>query len=290
MSIPKLSFAVPAYNRPDLLKETLNSIYQQEGLEDYEVIITDDLGLPETREVAASFPSSHFKYYANEKQLGGVENWNRALSLCRGEWVTVIHEDDLFYPWFYQFIKKRLRSNISALCVKSVVAEKPPRLIRDPNIRVFRYKPGYFIKSAFTPFPGVVFKRELLTQIGYFNPQWESLADYEFWYRLALSGHIEIIKSRACFYRISDSQWTNQAWPTMLKKSHLLRLKIAREQFNSSTLSIWMSRFFTYRNAVSYAKRFDETPAVLKKCIQFKKIPFSSVPSGWAWQLLKLIS
>jgi hypothetical protein len=51
----------------------------------------------------------------------------------------------------------------------------------------------------------------------------------------------------------------------MIRKTHLLRLRIAREQFPASPrLGRWLARFFTYRNALSYARRFAERPAPLK--------------------------
>ena len=48
VTTPELSFAIPAYNRPELLLLTIQSIVSQAGLENYEIVVTDDLGLPET--------------------------------------------------------------------------------------------------------------------------------------------------------------------------------------------------------------------------------------------------
>jgi hypothetical protein len=77
----------------------------------------------------------------------------------------------------------------------------------------------------------------------------------------------------------------------MLRQTHLLRLRIAREQFPAlPRLGHWLARFFTYRNAQSYARRFEERPVALARALRLGAIPFSSLPSGWVWAGLKALT
>jgi hypothetical protein len=153
------------------------------------------------------------------------------------------------------------------------------------------YPESYFLKSAMTPFPGVLFPRELALKLGGFDRRWGGLADYEFWYRLACAGRIEVVDTVGAFYRVSPGQWTDQVWPEMLRRIHLLRLRIAQDQFpDSPDLGRWFARFFTYRTARSYQKRFrDQHPASLARALRFKQIVGSWLPSGWVWAWLKNI-
>jgi len=74
----------------------------------------------------------------------------------------------------------------------------------------------------------------------------------------------------------------------MLRLTHLLRLQMVREQFpQSRRMGLWLARFFTYRNALSYGRRFPERPAALIRALSLRRIPGSFLPSGWVWQLLK---
>ena len=69
------------------------------------------------------------------------------------------------------------------------------------------------------------------------------------------------------------------------------RLRIAREQFpKSPRLGRWLARFFTYRNALSYAARFPQKPASLTRALRLGSIPFARLPSGWVWAALKRLS
>jgi hypothetical protein len=70
-----------------------------------------------------------------------------------------------------------------------------------------------------------------------------------------------------------------------------MRLKIAREQFpDSPRFGRWLARFFTVRNARSYARRFPQRPASLDRALRLGRIPLSGLPSGWVWQILKRFS
>jgi len=285
---PLITFGIPAYNRPELLRATLAGIAAQTGDTDYEVVVCDDGGRPETAQVVAEFPAERFALYRNQSTLGPVRNWNRCLEMARGRWVMILHEDDTLYPWYCSLVVPRLRDNLAAICVRTVQGATPPALT--PPIRpaaVRDYRPLHFIKSSMTPFPGVLFPRELGLSLGGFDERLGPLADYDFWYRLGCAGRIEVVRSVAAFYRVSDSQWTARTWPAMLRLVHLLRLRIAREQLGRGPLAKWLARFFTYRTALAYAKRFPEKPAVLGRTLRFKRIPGSFLPSGWVWRVLK---
>jgi glycosyltransferase involved in cell wall biosynthesis len=289
---PLLSFGVPAFTRPHLLRETLASLAAQTGGHDYEVVVCDDGGLPETAQVVAEFPVERFSLYRNAAPLGGVGNWNRCLQHSRGRWVMVLHEDDILYPWYLDTVVSRLRDGLSAVCTLVVQGGAPPSLPRPtfrPEVRT--YPPILFLKSSFTPFPGVLFPRELGLRLGGFDPRWGPLADYEFWYRLASAGTVEVVRTVSAFYRVTEGQWTDSQWPVMLRQMHLLRLRIAREHLaDRPRLGRWLARFFTHRSARAYARRFPQRPAGLNRALAFGRIPLASLPSGWVWQFVKSVA
>ena len=314
---PLITFGIPTYNRPRLLAETLASIAAQTTGADYEVIVCDDGGLPETAATVARFPADRFFYHRNPVRLGPVRNWNECLTRARGRWVMILHEDDTLYPWYLATVLPRLRDGVAAVCTQVIAGpsapvlpdpmvgriilnppgsetDRPrdPRRVKDnaPYPAARLYPPLYFIKSSMTPFPGVLFPRELGRRLGGFDESAGPLADYDFWYRLACTGRIEVVRAVGAFYRVTDDQWTARAWPEMLRRTHLLRLRIAREQLRSRRMGLWLARFFTYRTALAYARRFPEKPATLARALRFKKIPFSRLPSGWVWQGLKFFA
>ena len=289
---PLITFGIPAYNRPPLLAEALASLAAQTAVANYEVIVCDDGGRPETAAIVARFPAERFLYYRNPVRLGPVRNWNECLRRARGRWVMVLHEDDTLYPWYLATVLPRLRADLAAVCTKTVQGASAPILAAPTGTPAgWPYPPRYFLKSSMTPFPGVLMRRELALHLGGFDERAGPLADYEFWYRLACAGRVEVVRAVGAFYRVADGQWTERAWPEMIRQTHLLRLRIAREQFPASPrLGRWLARFFTHRNALAYARRFAGRPAPLARALRLGRIPFARLPSGWVWAALRLLA
>jgi len=203
----------------------------------------------------------------------------------------VLHEDDALYPWYMEAVLPRMREGLAAVCMKTSRGATQPALARPGPADSTAYPPSYFLKSAMTPFPGVLMRRDIALRLGGFDEKWGPIADYEFWYRLACAGRIEVVQAVGAFYRVGPGQWTERVWGRMLRLTHLLRLRIAREQFPEKPRAArWVARFFTWRNARCYRERFGDGPAVLRRCLDMGRIALARVPAGWVWQALKFAS
>jgi glycosyltransferase involved in cell wall biosynthesis len=289
---PLITIAVPAYNRPDMLAETLASIAAQTARVPLEVIVCDDGRMPRTRAVFERFRGEGYRYHANPVTLGAVANWNQCLRLARGKFVMVLHEDDILYPWYLETVLPHLEDAPAAVCMRTTRGRVPPK-VRCPQGGELAtpYPPRYFLKSSMTPFPGVLVRRDVAIRLGGFDERWGPIADYEFWYRLACAGRIAVIDAVGAFYRVAPGQWTERIWGRMLRLTHLLRLRIAREQFPQyPRTSRWMARFFTYRNARCYRERFGRGTDILRRCLGLGRVPLSGIPAGWVWRALKFAS
>jgi glycosyltransferase involved in cell wall biosynthesis len=91
-----ISICIPAYKRVDYLNRLLQSIVIQE-FKDFEVIVTDDSPNNEVEILCKKFaPSLSIRYYKNPVALGTPDNWNKAISLAKGAWIKLMHDDDWF--------------------------------------------------------------------------------------------------------------------------------------------------------------------------------------------------
>lgn len=289
---PRVAIGVPTYNRPELLRETLASIAAQRGHVPFEVIVCDDGGLAATRAVVEQAALPDVRYYVNRPALGAVRNWNRCIALAEAPWVTILHEDDALFPWFLATVAPQFQADIAAVAIRCVQGERlepppAPSAVPPPH----DYPALWFVKSSMTPFPGVVFPRELALRLGGFDAAQGGTADHAFWYALARAGRFVVIRHVAAFYRVNPGQWTERAWPAMLRSLHVLRLRIAREQLpRARRLGRWLARYHTARSARAYSCRFTERPLTLLRAQRFERIPLGWLPSGWVWAFLRLIS
>ncbi len=96
---PLVSIIVPAYQREDLIRETLLSALEQR-FDSFEVVLVDNHSADRTFEVAQAMARDHarLRVFRNDENLGPVRNWLQCLSHARGEYAKVLFSDDLIAP------------------------------------------------------------------------------------------------------------------------------------------------------------------------------------------------
>ena len=93
MTTPKFSVLIPTRDRPATLRHTLATVVSQAG-DDYEIVVADNCSGPETRRIVEELDAQKIRYLRSDEILPMAENWERGLSLCSGEYVTVLGDDD----------------------------------------------------------------------------------------------------------------------------------------------------------------------------------------------------
>ena len=99
--MPDVSIIIPAYNRTDLLRETLVSCLMQ-TYQNYEVIVVDDgseEGIAKVVEIVClDFHASGVVRYISQSHLGSNAARNRGLREAMGELIQFVDSDDLLHP------------------------------------------------------------------------------------------------------------------------------------------------------------------------------------------------
>lgn len=105
-----ISIAMTTYNGTEYVCKQVESIINQ-TYEDFELIIVDDNSTDGTYEKLKYFESKdkRLRVYKNEINIGVVKNFEKAISLCTGEYIALCDQDDI---WNCNHIKQ-LISQIS---------------------------------------------------------------------------------------------------------------------------------------------------------------------------------
>lgn len=92
----QLSIIIPVHNRPELLREAIDSIVRQ-NLDSYQIIVCDDGSDTDIEAVCAEFNLSgdQLKYSRTEDSQGAQVARNRGLSMAEGEFVMFMDSDDV---------------------------------------------------------------------------------------------------------------------------------------------------------------------------------------------------
>ena len=90
-----ISVCIATYNGDQFIEKQLNSILIQLGEND-EIIICDDFSTDKTVEIVRSFNDKRIKILVNDKTLGVVRNFERAISLSKGNYIFLCDQDDIW--------------------------------------------------------------------------------------------------------------------------------------------------------------------------------------------------
>ncbi len=89
------SVIIPAFNRADLIGQTLRSVLEND-FKDFEIIIVDDGSTDHTEQVVKPFLGGFVKYYKiKNSERAFARNYGTTKAL--GKYITFLDSDDLFY-------------------------------------------------------------------------------------------------------------------------------------------------------------------------------------------------
>lgn len=92
-----LSIALASYNGSKYIRKQLDSILFQ-TISDWELIVCDDCSTDITLQILEEYSQKdhRIKVYENERQLGFVGNFEKAISLCSGDYIALSDQDDVW--------------------------------------------------------------------------------------------------------------------------------------------------------------------------------------------------
>lgn len=97
---PKVSVMVITYNQVEFIKDTIDSVLQQD-YPNFEFVIADDGSTDGTAEIINEYARNHPEKICaitGQANLGITGNSNRGLKACTGKYIAIMGGDDLFLP------------------------------------------------------------------------------------------------------------------------------------------------------------------------------------------------
>lgn len=95
---PFISYIIPVYKRADLLEKTLDSVLRQNEVDfEWDIVVVDNEagGENDTERLIRRLNHPRILYYRNRENIGVDGNYNRCIETARGQWVAMLHGDDL---------------------------------------------------------------------------------------------------------------------------------------------------------------------------------------------------
>lgn len=119
---PLFTIAITTYNRNDMLKECLNSIFQQD-FSDYEVIIGNNYTEEILTKEALNVKDARVRIINRPKNLGQLGNMNSLLAEAKGRYFSWMADDDMLAPQCLKLINNALENFSYPKCVFSLYSD-----------------------------------------------------------------------------------------------------------------------------------------------------------------------
>src|SRR5690554_1467232 len=107
-----ISIALASYNGEKYIKEQLDSILNQ-TIQDFEIVVCDDASTDNTWEILQQYEAKdkRFKIFRNEQNLGFKKNFEKAISHCKGEYIALSDQDDIWIENHLELLFNHIQEN-----------------------------------------------------------------------------------------------------------------------------------------------------------------------------------
>ena len=231
-----ITTVIPTYRRPDLLRRAILSVLKQAGA-DLRVAVFDDASGDNTSEVVAEIArrDARVSYVCHPRNLGMMPNTAAAVDAVRTPYFTILNDDDLLAPGFFSTaVEAFKRHSAAGVFVGRLIywdmGEKD-RTRTFYNCESERLVPA--LDAAIHIISGershtwtsMMFRREVLEEIGGIDPEIGYAADLDF--ELRVLAHYPAIFSphRCAIYCLSphSSSYSDSLIPCVASMRRMLQ-------------------------------------------------------------------
>jgi len=186
--LPKVSVIMAVKDGSKYLRQAIDSVLNQ-TYSDYEFIIIDDDSKDETKNIIQNYLDPRLRPIQNRRHLGLTASLNQGLILAQGEYIARMDADDISLP-------ERLETQVHYLDCHPEIAVLGTgiRLIdKDGNPieevifpsdhELIRWNLCFYNPIAHS---SVMMRKQIIQQVGGYNPKYIRSQDYELWWRVSL--------------------------------------------------------------------------------------------------------
>lgn len=211
---------IPVYNAPEkYLEETLRSVLAQDpGPEQMQIEVVDDCspnGAPV--ELVRRVAGDRVTVHREPKNNGLAGIWNRCIERASGEWVHILHQDDLVLPGFYSALRRGVESDgrIGAAFVRhSFINDSGQTLFTSELHRETAGElAGWHEKITVQQMiqcAAIVVRRATYEKVGGYLSQLCYTLDWEMWQRIAANYPVWFEPAILASYRLHSSSATSR--------------------------------------------------------------------------------
>lgn len=276
MTTPLVSICVPTYNRATYLRESLESILNQD-YHPLEILISDNASTDQTERICRDYAArdGRIRYIRHPRNRGVYGNHNFCIQESRGPFLCFFHDDDRYEP---NIITRSVtfllqHPEVGMVCSDWQLIDDEGRVFRIRKQRVSEVIPGsvYVEKTlrsgrSSVCTPGTVIRRLALGDVRFDETGPIGFGDFVVWFKMAerhAVGHIpEILWS----YRKHQTSLSRRTVHAMAKEYFDVL-----SQYCKNYLERWPDRVAQARQWEGHIHRYLFWALAYEICLRFRE-------------------
>ncbi|NJO72179.1 MAG: glycosyltransferase [Oscillatoriales cyanobacterium RM1_1_9] len=193
-------------------------------------IIVNDASTDETLKTIAALRDTRIQVFSLEHNQGESAATNYAIHQARGEFVAILHSDDLWASDKLQkqveFLEKNPQFG-AVLTRVQVIDEKSDilpenshllqRLFLQPNRTRFQWLHYFFTKDNGLCQTSTMIRRECYDTVGFYDVRFRQIPDFDFWVRFCQHYDLYIVPEYLTQYRVHQSNISGICSETIIR-------------------------------------------------------------------------
>ncbi len=135
-----ISVVIATYNRPEYLKEAIESVIKQTYPIE-QIVVIDDFSPIDSQRVIDMFPNENILYYRKDRNMGVSNSRNIGIQKSTGDYIAILDDDDLYADNKIEVQMKHIRSIdgcIASLTACSILGNRSKDEYMETGIITFR--------------------------------------------------------------------------------------------------------------------------------------------------------
>ena len=260
----KMSVIVPTHGRVSLFKETLKSLLMQTSKE-FEIIVTDDSSKTEEQMAIKKLVEDaritnneiSIKYIFSVPNLLQSKNTNQGLENASGEYLRILHSDDILAPNCIETEIEAFEENPDCYFLNHSAKLFSKNFDYNKKEKIFISKFNIFdnwlkcniFTGCMLP-TSLAFRREVYLNIGGLNEKYKFLCDWDFFFRMILNEYLSC-RPEALFISGSLVGWRqhNESITSTMSLTHFYEHK----ELIDNIIEIYKARKILSKKDLKYA-------------------------------------
>lgn len=237
--LPRIGIVTPSYNQGAFIRETIESVLQQEYT-NYEYWIIDGGSTDDTIDILKSYGQRID--WISEKDEGQAHAINKGLQRISADILTFINSDDLYLPNALSLVARYFSAHTEAMWLTGNYA-----IVDDGGNNIQPYVAGYkkilrkrpsFRRLAVANFvvqPSTFWRSRLLGEIGFFEESYRYCFDYDFWLKAIRKYRPHVVDDQLSLFRIHRDSKGGSGFAEQFEEEHQI---LRRHTANKTLLSL----------------------------------------------------